>query len=301
MPCPTVLHDKAVTEVIPDGPPEKDYGFTPEVCPFDSLCCAIFTEQRESRLMAQLSMYSAYFDASGHPSDQPFVVVSGFVANIEQWQGFNFAWAQHHTNAGVNLPFHMTDFMARQRDDYKKWSRPDPEADKFLNKLSSVPLIYSLLSVSYIVEMGAYRQMDEVLMLEQFVPAYALAAHECVSAIEQWKKWVHVEHPIEYVFEDGDFGKGKFMDWMRVERAPAPIFRNKKDFAGLQSADQLAWEVAHFKKEKRKNPTFQPSPSFARLLAVPRLHFESDIGTLLEVCEKNGVPIKRGKLQIVVP
>ena len=54
----------------------------------ECLSSAIFPSESDGRLMAKLSAYTAYFDASGHPSDQPFVVVSGYVANIHQWKYF---------------------------------------------------------------------------------------------------------------------------------------------------------------------------------------------------------------------
>lgn len=46
--------------------------------------------------MAKISAFNAFFDASGHPSDQPFVVVSGYVANVHQWQFFNRMWEEIH-------------------------------------------------------------------------------------------------------------------------------------------------------------------------------------------------------------
>jgi hypothetical protein len=75
------------------------------------------------------------------------------------------AWENFHAKAEVNLPFHMADFMARARDDYKKWAKNDPEADQFLINLCTVPQIYTLLHVSCIVDMGIYRQIvapDEI-------------------------------------------------------------------------------------------------------------------------------------------
>jgi hypothetical protein len=249
--------------------------------------------------MAKLSAFSAYFDASGHPSDQPFVVVAGHVANYLQWQGFNKAWEHFHNKAGVNLPFHMSDFMARGRSDYKKWEEDDPGAHQFLLDLCSAQQVYSLLHVSCIVDMGLYRQIDDVFMLQTMIPAFALGARVCVSLIQGWQKTHQIDYPIECIFEDGDFGKGKFMDLMRVERMPAPIFKEKKDFPGLQAADHVAWETANYMKKERTGIHQQSSESFSRLLAIPHLHVEATLASLLELCERKGIPIKRGK--IVIP
>src|SRR4029077_12645347 len=111
------------------------------------------------------SAFTAYFDASGHPSDQPFVVVSGYVANYLQWQGFGKAWAHTHNKFNVDLPFHMADFMARKKDgarrkDYKKLD--DTQAEDFLVGLASVQEVYMLLRVSCIVDMGIYQNINDV-------------------------------------------------------------------------------------------------------------------------------------------
>jgi len=73
---------------------------------FDSLAYSTLPSDAEKQLVAKISAVTAYFDASGHPSDQPFVVVSGYVANHLQWQYFNKAWELVHANAGISSPFH---------------------------------------------------------------------------------------------------------------------------------------------------------------------------------------------------
>jgi hypothetical protein len=248
--------------------------------------------------VAQPSAFTAYFDASGHPSDQPFVVVAGYVANFLQWQGFNKAWEHFHVKAGVSLPFHMTDFMARKREDYKKWAKDDPDADQFLANLCTVPQIYALLNVSCIVDMGIYREIDEIFQLQTMIPAFALGARVCVSAIEAWKKQHSIEYPIECIFEDGDFGRGKFIDLMRVERMPAPIFKDKADCPGLQGADHLAWEIGNYMKKERMHQKQQVGEYFSRLLAIPHIHLTADLAALLDLCERKGIPIKRSKILI---
>jgi hypothetical protein len=127
------------------------------------LSCAIFTEEPENELMAHLSPFTAYFDASGHPSDQPFVVVAGYVANYAQWGLFNRAWEHFHGKAGIELPFHMADFEARARTDYKKWPKNDPEAQDFLLNLCTAQQSYTLLHVACIVDMGQYKDINDVL------------------------------------------------------------------------------------------------------------------------------------------
>lgn len=233
-----------------------------------------------------MSAFTAYFDASGHPSDQPFVVVSGYVANFLQWQVFSGNWAQTHQRFDVPLPFHTTDFMHGKRP-YDKWQRGGKEWAAFLTSLCLAQQVSMLLSISCIVDMGDFRGINEVLQLDTILPAFALGARYCVEILERWKREYGIEHPVECVFEDGDFGRGKFMDLMRVERMPAPIFKNKKDFPGLQAADHMAWEQAnHLKQERRAGAPLACTESFSRLLSIPRIHKSTNLGSLLDIAEK---------------
>lgn len=277
---------------------EPYYGENDDVSPLHSLLCAIFPcGDWCGRLMAKLSAFSAYFDASGHPSDQPFVVVSGFVANAHQWLFFNKMWEAIHKRYDIALPFHAADFAGRYRQ-YKKWSLDDPEAEDFASELASAQQIYMLFGVSCVVDMGDYRQLSEVFQLGQMVPAFALGARACISLLEKWQAFANIEYPIECVFEDGDFGRGKFIEIMRTERMPAPIFKNKGDFPGLQAADHVAWEQGnHLKKQRTGNPVSR-TPTFNQLLAIPHMHMQTTVESLLNVCEKKGIKVK-GK--IIIP
>jgi hypothetical protein len=246
--------------------------------------------------MAQISAFTAYFDASGHPSDQPFVVVSGYVANFMQWQVFNANWTETHKRFGMPIPFHATDFMHR-KEPYDKWGKDSQDARLFLTSLCTAQQLNMLLSVSCIVDMGDYREIGDVVLIDTMLPAFALGARWCVAILEGWQKEHGIEYPIECVFEDGDFGRGKFIELMRTERMPTPIFKDKKEFPGLQAADHIAWEQgSHMKRELKAGTALPASESFARLLAIPHLHKRTDLGNLLDICEKKGVPIKRGKI-----
>ena len=57
----------------------------------DRLAASLFVSSFDprSRIMA---LFTAYFDATGNAKDQPFVVVSGYIASVHQWRMFNGAW-----------------------------------------------------------------------------------------------------------------------------------------------------------------------------------------------------------------
>lgn len=276
---------------------QKPFDVHAKIGSLERLAYAIFPNGKsEGRLMADFSAYSAFFDAGGHPSDQPFVVVSGYVANFMQWQLFNGNWIEAHRKFDVSLPFHATDFMHGKKQ-YDKWEKGGKEAALFLESLCVAQQMSMLVSISCIVDMGSFQGINEVLQMDTILPAFALGARHCVELLEMWQKNHEIQYPIECIFEDGDFGKGKFMDLMRVERMPAPIFKDKMDFPGLQAADHLAWEQGNQLKRERKAGTSLPcSESFSRLLAIPRIHRMTTLASLLDAAEKKGVPIRRGKI-----
>jgi len=251
--------------------------------------------------MAQLSAYTGYFDASGHPSDQPFVVVAGYVANIHQWKFFNRMWENIHKEFDIDLPFHATDFYARtkQYKDLPEGNETGKPHD-FITTLASAQQIYTLLHVSCVVDMGVYNNIADVFQIQTMVPAFALGARVCVALVQKWQKDFGLEYPIECVFEDGDFGRGKFIDLMRVERMPAPIFKDKDGFPGLQAADHIAWESGNYMKRERSagGPVARTHP-FSQQLAIPHYHLQATLENLLDLCERKGIPIKRSK--VIIP
>ena len=72
-----------------------------------------------------MTEYALYLDDSGHPKDQPYVVVAGFIASESQWLSFEPAWKAALAKYGLGDAFHMTDFSAKN----KKRSGPEEEAD----------------------------------------------------------------------------------------------------------------------------------------------------------------------------
>lgn len=244
-----------------------------------------------------MGFFTAFFDASGHPADQPFVIVSGYVANYTQWRMFNDTWEEEHKKAGVDLPFHMSDFMAARRAaqnngtakrmDYLRLN--DFDASSFILHLANFQQAYMALAVTCIVEMSEYAEINTVLDLRTVVPPYALAARVCTERIERWRDQHGISEPIECIFEDGDFERGKFIDLMRVEGMPAPIFKEKKDFPGLQAADYLAWEMKTLVTARKKGKQGILPAYLQRLTAIPRVSLKPTKHDLISLCEAKGI------------
>jgi len=250
-------------------------------------------------------MFTAYFDASGNAVDQPFVVVSGYIASYIQWKFLENAWQELHAKYGLTLPFHAVEFMAAKnnRNNYKNQrnARPDylaitdspEEADKFLVNLAQLEAATTNCAVTSIVPMEIYNGVSSLLDLRQVIPPYALAARMCIELVRKWERLFDVPEPVECIFEAGDFEQGKFTRLMVEEGSPPPIYKDKKDFAGLQAADHYTWERASMSKLlKAATPT--PTKCFQFLGTVPKLHIESTTTHLVNVYHLKRIDPKTG-------
>jgi hypothetical protein len=82
---------------------------------------------------------------------------------------------------------------------------------------------------------------------------------------------------------------------MAKEGLPLPIYKQKNDFAGLQAADQYAWEQTFALKEHKKGlyRTKEPRDLFGWLLqGIPKLHVHAPLSFLVKLCEEKGIPIR---------
>jgi hypothetical protein len=191
--------------------------------PIDRLAAKLFVGKANprARLMA---MFSAYFDCSGNAIEQPFVVVSGYIANFYQWKLFESSWEQIHKEHGVDLPFHMADFMSAHtnpryqlqknaRQDYVKLAKDIDKSTKFFKQLCTAQLGLTNCGISCIVKMSVYEEISSLLDLRKVVPPYALAARMCMERIHRWEDEFDVQDvPVECIFEEGDFEQGKFTE-----------------------------------------------------------------------------------------
>jgi hypothetical protein len=78
--------------------------------------------------------------------------------------------------------------------------------------------------------------------------------------------------------------------------AQAPIYKDKKDFVGLQAADHYAWERVAMRKQMARVAPDDPPPStaFMFLGAIPMLHLDTTTAHLINVCHIKGIDPKTG-------
>ncbi len=248
-----------------------------------------------------MALFSAYFDASGTP-DQPFLVMGGYIASSLQWKIFESQWKEIHREYGVNLPFHMSDFVDARRNpdrygaqrkarrDYVEIAKDQARADNFFRKLSVLQATVVNCGVTCMVPMKLYNEVNSAFpSLREEIPPYALAARMCITKVHKWETEFGVGESVECIFEEGDLEQDKFTQLMRAESLPSPIYRKKEDYAGLQAADHYAWEQFHYRK-KENTGRYVPDTALSILVtAIPYLNIEPTIETLVDLCRAKGI------------
>jgi hypothetical protein len=262
----------------------------------------LMASKPEGRMMA---LFTVYFDASGDSIEQPNTIVSGYIANHLQWKMFEDTWTKLHDEYGVKRPFHMAEFVAANsnpnyskqkhaRADYIAIAKDERKALAFLARLAALQMTTVHGGVSCIVPLSLYRSIDSLLELSEVIPPYALAARMCMEKVSQWKTMMSIPEDVECIFEEGDFGQGKFTALMAYEGMPTPIYKKKDDYAGLQAVDHYAWEQAYFLKQHLKDASTEARPFFRMLItAIPKLHVEPTENTLISICHTKGIRPRR--------
>ena len=130
------------------------------------------------------------------------------------------------------------------RADYVEIAKDPRVAQEFLKLLSQLQMSFVHLGVSCIVETEIYDEINSLLNLKEVIPPFALGARMCIQKIRNWERDYAIRNRVECIFEQGDFGQGNFTKFMIDEGGCADL--HSGDFAGLQAADQYAWEQFNF-------------------------------------------------------
>jgi hypothetical protein len=272
--------------------------------PVDSLAASLFVRSNVPGARTMV-FFTAFFDASGNGVEQPFIVVSGYVANYTQWKNFEEMWQRAHEHCEVTPPFHMADFMAatenplyklqkNARADYVELAKNPSRADEFLKLLLFAQASNVHCGISCIVPMDTYEDVSSLLDLREVIPPYALGARMCINNLHRWEEFMQVEQPAEYIFEEGDFEQGKFTNLMIDEGQAVPIYRKKSDFAGLQGADHYAWEQYNCLRRRIQGKDDLRRSFKGLLQAIPKVHTQATREVLINLCHAKNIDPRTG-------
>jgi len=181
--------------------------------------------------------YALYLDASGHPDDQPYIVVAGFVAVEQQWLLFERAWQDALNNHGIGNIFHMVDFEA---------SKPANRGE-ILEHLTEIINSHTLAHFSCFVDLSDYRKVNAIHSMEEVVGTpYAIAARGMATFVNRWKKDnLRSGDTLLTFVERGTKHQGDMDEAFRRDALSLPV-PVPKSHPRVQPGDLLAWEIFHF-------------------------------------------------------
>lgn len=190
-----------------------------------------------------LMIGTAYFDASGKKESQ-VLVVAGFLSPIYQWLKFERDWKFCLAWYGVSA-LHMK-YYAHSAGDFESWKGNESLRKRFLGDLIRIIKDHVDNSFAVAVHMQDYEEADVQYCLREWAHPYALAGAHCIGMVKAWaEKFDHNFSLLDYVFENGDEGKGNLFDLSSRHLSIDPIFKPKEWSVAFQAADLIAYE--HYK------------------------------------------------------
>jgi hypothetical protein len=180
--------------------------------------------------------YSIYLDDAGHPADQPYLVVGGFIAREDRWIAFESAWKEILRIRQIDFPFHATDFFSKYKN--------DPKLAYIVADLVRVITNHVEASFSVALDIDCYKEFNRELRLEEVVGApYALAMRGLRESVEEWQKIVGPRSPLLYFVESGTLHRGDMMDCLQDRDGVNPPIPVPKSHVACQAADLYAYSM----------------------------------------------------------
>jgi hypothetical protein len=210
-----------------------------------------------------MAMFTAYFDASGHPDMPNPMWVCGLVSTVDKWLKFEEKWKSLLAYFDIENPFHMTDFMAGEKQ-YKSWAHDKTTRDEF--QLKAIKLInkYTLKDVALGTNVPDFYRFHREYVIPPNSPGellskpFAYCAMGAFLEVQAWafnyatkkqKRPEQIFRETEYVYDRKDKHRGQFATALRKTFGRDPIPRSKVEAVPLQAADMLAWRLANAAKE----------------------------------------------------
>jgi hypothetical protein len=186
-----------------------------------------------------MTEHSLYLDAAGHPSDQDYLVVAGFLASEPQWLNFEGEWKKCLDTHQITYPFHANKFFHEYKDDPRKYA--------ILQSLVDVIVRNIRCAFSSTIDLVQYRRINQRYRFEEIVGTpYAMSARTVIYNLGEWRKLSHCDDPVLFFVESGTLHEGDMRECLRDrDRLPEPI-PVPKAMPACQAADLYAYAVFHY-------------------------------------------------------
>ncbi len=185
-----------------------------------------------------MAMYSAYFDDSGHPDSGRYLVVSGCVADVQQWTYLDREWKNELQPLGIDV-FHAVDFDKRNPPFD---SLTDIQAENLIYRLVGIICRRIEKSFSQALDLDDYKVINtKYVFAECYGFPYPALGRSCMGKVQDWAAAHFVPgEQILFFFENGAKHKGQ-LEWIAErDQLPRPRFEDKA-LNPLQTSDLIAW------------------------------------------------------------
>ncbi len=236
--------------------------------------------------MVTMTKYALYLDDAGHPSDQPFLAIAGFVASESQWLAFEPLWKATLDSFDVLFPFHMTDFMQEPMSKLRR--------EQILAGLAQVIKKHTICAFVCAVDMDAWKQVNNKYALDECHGApIALATRQVWGELHRWMKaeLSSQDHVLTFI-EEGSKHYGQIEQVLKRDKIPIPV-KVPKSMPAVQPSDILAWEAFN---NLRSGNLKKPSKNLNQLTKRDRLKhslgsifYEHD---LVKLCRDTNVNVR---------
>jgi Protein of unknown function (DUF3800) len=200
-------------------------------------------------------MLQAYLDESGAHRDARYYVVSGYIADRDDWEEFNGEWHAVLDKHGITGWFHLVDFKNRFRIKKSKYGHIDKaEGFQLLDELTTAIKKRVILGIGGALPMDAYNELVQDKYERYVGQPYTFCTNIMLMAVKRWADEIHYRskyhEPIQFFFEQGAEHAGE-MQAAFNEAIQLPEFKNegwlgthtyltKGNTRGLEAADLLA-------------------------------------------------------------
>jgi hypothetical protein len=199
-------------------------------------------------------MLTAYFDESY--AAKGYMVVSGWIATIEEWERFEIDWKLFLASYKVPY-FHMKEF-AQSVGPYKKWKDTKYFRARFINEAHGIIQQHVCEGFVCCVSDEEWQWANRFYYLRETFPStYAVAGRACIDWAERFAQ----KSQVECIFDDGGPDKTGLLRAADVPpKAVNPIFKPSHDvphrklgtrrgMVQIQAADFLAYEISKYIKD----------------------------------------------------
>ena len=243
-------------------------------------------------------IFSAYFDASGHPDQTDVLTVAGYAAAVDSWVRFDREWQGILQAEGVSA-FHMTDFASGERE-FATWKGKEPEKverrRRFIEELTRCLQRNCAKFFRESLFIPDYEKVNQEFMLSEAIGLpYAVCCSLATFSLREWVSDLGALDTLLYFFEDGDKDKGSFEKMHKAIYGVNPKFLDKSEAIAFQAADFNAWKMRIALHECNKpTHTLETGNNLLRSISVLN-GVQKEGGVLNELsfrthCQRMGIP-----------